>query len=117
MGFDGTGKDGADYTTCYVKLRLKDGSRRTLRLRGAFLTDGKTAAQETAALKDYCLGHGRNLLEQWRLNSTQMFPGEKYTIPAVAGLSPSTACAIGALSRAAARRRGRWWSSCGRASL
>ena len=60
---------------------------RTLCLRGAFLTDGKTAALETAALKDYCLGHGRNLLEQWRLKFAQMFPGEECTIPAAAGLA------------------------------
>jgi len=64
---------------CNVKLRLKGGSTRTLCLRGAFLADVKTAAQETAALKDYCPGHGRNLLEQWRLKFTQVFPGEECT--------------------------------------
>ena len=60
---------------------------RTLCLRWAFLTDGKTAALETVALKEYCLGNGRNLLEQWRLKFEQMFPGEKCTIPSPAGLA------------------------------
>jgi len=84
MGFDWTGKDGYDYITCNIKLRKPNGDTRTLCLRGAFLTDGKTAAQETAALKDYCLGHGRNLLERWRAKLMEMSPEEEYTIP-VAG--------------------------------
>ena len=59
MGFDETGKDGYDYITCNIKLRKPNGDTRTLCLRGAFLTDGKTVAQEAAALKDYFPGHGR----------------------------------------------------------
>ena len=61
MSFDGTAKDGADYITCNVLFcRRSTGEKRTLRLRGAILTDGKSVAQETAALKGDCVpGGGR----------------------------------------------------------
>jgi len=61
MSFDGTAKDGADYITCNVLFcRRSTGEKRTLRPRGAILTDGKSVAQETAALKGDCVpGGGR----------------------------------------------------------
>ena len=53
LSFDGTAKDGADYITCNAVLcRRSTGEKRTLCLRGGFLTDGKSAAPETASLRE-----------------------------------------------------------------
>jgi hypothetical protein len=46
-----------------TRRNTKTNETRTLRLRGAFLVDNKTAEAETRAIKNRCILHGLSLLE------------------------------------------------------
>jgi len=83
IAFDGTGKNGKDYVTCNIRVENRTtGVENTICLRGAFLTDNKTAQCEAEGIRDRVFGYGRGLLEGWRAKFVSMFgPDEKCTIP------------------------------------
>ena len=69
--------------TCSIRVEnTTTGVEKTICLRGAFLTDNKTAQCEAEGIRDRVFGYGRGLLEGWRAKFVSMFgPDEKCTIP------------------------------------
>lgn len=82
VGFDGTGKDGKDFVNCNILVVDKETKKeKTICLRGAFLTDNKTAECEAQGIKEKVFKFGQGLLQGWIETFEEMFPGEECTIP------------------------------------